>query len=94
MSKEKAKKIRKGDIRTATRLIRNIENNVPGAKSTIKHLFPFTGKAHVIGLTGSPGAGKSTVGVVLAKSLGMQFIDTVVAAGYNDDVKWVKFGTT
>ena len=61
MSKEKAKKIRKGDIRTATRLIRNIENNVPGAKSTIKHLFPFTGKAHVIGLTGAPGAGKSTL---------------------------------
>ncbi|MBW2638012.1 MAG: methylmalonyl Co-A mutase-associated GTPase MeaB, partial [Deltaproteobacteria bacterium] len=61
MSKEKAKKIRKGDIRTATRLIRNIENNVPGAKATIKHLFPFTGKAHVIGLTGAPGAGKSTL---------------------------------
>ncbi len=60
-SMEKAKKIRKGDVRTATRLIRNIENNVPGAKSTIKHLFPFTGKAHVTGLTGAPGAGKSTL---------------------------------
>jgi LAO/AO transport system kinase len=58
---KKAKKIREGDIRTATRLIRNIENNIPEAKSTIKHLFPFTGKAHVIGLTGPPGAGKSTI---------------------------------
>ncbi len=41
-----------GDVRTATRLIRNIENNIPGAKSTIKNLFPFTGNARVIGLTG------------------------------------------
>ncbi len=50
-----------GDVRTATRLIRNIENNIPGAKSTIKNLFPFTGNARVIGLTGAPGAGKSTL---------------------------------
>ncbi|MBW2599271.1 MAG: methylmalonyl Co-A mutase-associated GTPase MeaB [Deltaproteobacteria bacterium] len=58
---EKAEKIRKGDIRTATRLIRNIEDNIPEAKSTIKNLFPFTGNARVIGLTGAPGAGKSTL---------------------------------
>ena len=58
---KKADKIRKGDIRSATRLIRDIEDNVPGAKSTIKHLFPFTGKARVLGLTGAPGAGKSTL---------------------------------
>jgi len=58
---DKAKKIREGDIRSATRLIRNIEDNIPNAKSMIKHLFPFTGKARVVGLTGSPGAGKSTL---------------------------------
>ena len=34
---------------------------MPEAKSTIKHLFPLTGRAHVIGITGSPGAGKSTL---------------------------------
>ncbi|HPQ44701.1 MAG TPA: methylmalonyl Co-A mutase-associated GTPase MeaB [Syntrophales bacterium] len=54
-------KIRKGDVRTATRLIRNIENNIPEARSTVRTLFPFTGKARVIGLTGAPGAGKSTL---------------------------------
>ena len=58
---KKAEKIRKGDVRTATRLIRNIENNIPEARSTIRNLFPFTGKARVIGLTGAPGAGKSTL---------------------------------
>jgi len=34
---------------------------MPEAKLTIKHLFPLTGRAHVIGITGSPGAGKSTL---------------------------------
>jgi len=58
---ETTKKIKSGDVRAASRLIRNLEDHIPGAKTTIKHLFPFTGKAHVIGITGSPGAGKSTL---------------------------------
>jgi LAO/AO transport system kinase len=58
---EKAKKIREGDVRTASRLIRNIEDNIPEARSTIKDIFHHTGKAHVVGITGSPGAGKSTL---------------------------------
>jgi LAO/AO transport system kinase len=58
---EITKKVREGDVRTVSRLIRNIEDRIPGAKDTIKHIFPHTGKAHVIGFTGSPGAGKSTL---------------------------------
>jgi LAO/AO transport system kinase len=58
---EKAKKIRTGDVRTATRLIRNLEDRLPEAKITLKHIFPYTGKAHIVGITGSPGAGKSTL---------------------------------
>ncbi len=58
---EKAKRIRDGDVRTASRLIRNIEDNIPEARSTIKDIFHHTGKAHVVGITGSPGAGKSTL---------------------------------
>jgi LAO/AO transport system kinase len=54
-------KIQGGDVRAASRLIRNLEDRMPEAKLTIKHLFPLTGKAHVIGITGSPGAGKSTL---------------------------------
>ena len=71
----KTDKIRKGDVRTATRLIRNIENNIPEARSTIRNLFPFTGKARVIGLTGAPGAGKSTL------------IDSLIASYRNRDKK-------
>jgi LAO/AO transport system kinase len=58
---ETTKKIQGGDMRAASRLIRNLEDRIPEAKITIKHLFPLTGKAHVIGITGSPGAGKSTL---------------------------------
>lgn len=58
---EKVKKIKQGDVRTASRLIRNLEDGVDEARATIKHIFPLTGKSHVIGITGSPGAGKSTL---------------------------------
>jgi len=58
---DKLRKIREGDVRTASRLIRNLEDNLPEAKSAIKRIFPHTGRAHVIGITGSPGAGKSTL---------------------------------
>ncbi|MFP4049367.1 MAG: methylmalonyl Co-A mutase-associated GTPase MeaB [Desulfovermiculus sp.] len=54
-------RITSGDVRTASRLIRNIEDKSLRATEVIKALFPLTGKAHVIGLTGAPGAGKSTL---------------------------------
>ncbi|MCR4399587.1 MAG: methylmalonyl Co-A mutase-associated GTPase MeaB [Syntrophomonadaceae bacterium] len=58
---ELGKKVMAGDVRSASRLIRNIEDNLPGAKQEIRKIFPYTGKAHVVGLTGPPGAGKSTL---------------------------------
>ncbi len=58
---ERVKKIREGDVRTASRLIRNIEDNIPEARHVMKHLFHHTGNAHIVGITGSPGAGKSTL---------------------------------
>ncbi|MGZ6236822.1 MAG: methylmalonyl Co-A mutase-associated GTPase MeaB [Syntrophales bacterium] len=58
---ERGKRIKAGDIRTASRLIRDIEDSIPEARLTIKHIFPYTGKAQVVGITGSPGAGKSTI---------------------------------
>ncbi|MFW5997548.1 MAG: methylmalonyl Co-A mutase-associated GTPase MeaB [Desulfovermiculus sp.] len=54
-------RITSGDVRTASRLIRNIEDKSSRATEVIKALFPLTGNAHVIGLTGAPGAGKSTL---------------------------------
>ncbi|HET6460406.1 MAG TPA: methylmalonyl Co-A mutase-associated GTPase MeaB [Syntrophales bacterium] len=58
---ERGNRIKAGDIRTASRLIRDIEDSIPEARLTIKHIFPYTGKAQVVGITGSPGAGKSTI---------------------------------
>jgi len=58
---EQLRKIRAGDVRTASRLIRNLEDGLPEAKSSIKRIFPHTGRAHVVGITGAPGAGKSTL---------------------------------
>jgi Putative periplasmic protein kinase ArgK and related GTPases of G3E family len=56
---EVTEKVVKGDVRAVSRLIRDIEDCIPEARSTIKHIFEHTGKAHVVGFTGSPGAGKA-----------------------------------
>ena len=50
-----------GDIRTAARLMRDLDDREPAALTTLKALFPHTGKAYLVGVTGNPGAGKSTV---------------------------------
>jgi len=53
--------MRAGDARALARAITVIEDRAPGSYELLKALFPLSGKAHVIGLTGSPGAGKSTL---------------------------------
>jgi len=51
----------KGDLRAAARLMREIEDGFPSAREIVEALFPHTGKAGVVGVTGPPGAGKSTL---------------------------------
>ncbi len=51
----------KGDKRAAARLISMIEDDDPGASEALSAIYPRTGKAHVVGLTGPPGVGKSSV---------------------------------
>ena len=58
---ETAKKIISGDIRSAARLISDIDNNIPESRKLLKELYPHTGNAYVIGVTGAPGVGKSTL---------------------------------
>jgi LAO/AO transport system kinase len=53
--------LRSGDIRALSRAISTVENHAPGWSDLLKALFPYTGHARVIGLTGAPGAGKSTL---------------------------------
>ena len=49
-----------GDPRSIGRLISLVEAESPESKEIMKTVYPRTGRAHVIGITGSPGAGKST----------------------------------
>ncbi len=53
--------LRNGDSRALARAISAVEDHVPGSSDLLKALFPHSGKAQVIGLTGAPGAGKSTL---------------------------------
>ncbi len=59
--------MRAGDVRALARAISIVENRDPGWSELLKTLFPHTGHARVIGLTGAPGAGKSTLVDQLAR---------------------------
>ena len=58
---DRVEKILAGDLRTVARLIRDIDDGLSEARGLLKDLYPHTGKAYVIGITGSPGVGKSTL---------------------------------
>jgi LAO/AO transport system kinase len=59
--------LRSGDSRALARAISTVENHAPGWLDLLKALFPFSGRARTIGMTGAPGAGKSTLVDQLAK---------------------------
>ena len=50
-----------GDVRSIARIITRIENNSDDSAELMKAVYPNTGRATVIGITGSPGAGKSSL---------------------------------
>jgi LAO/AO transport system kinase len=56
-----AEKILCGDVRAAARLMRDIDDGYRSATDELKLLYPHTGRAFILGLTGPPGAGKSTL---------------------------------
>ncbi|CAM5797423.1 MULTISPECIES: methylmalonyl Co-A mutase-associated GTPase MeaB [Brevibacillus] len=58
---EITRRILAGDVRGAARAITCIENDYPERNQILKELFPHTGRARLIGITGSPGAGKSSL---------------------------------
>jgi len=61
MQEELSKKILESDVRAAARLISHIENEAPEAAEAMDALYPHIGKAYIIGITGPPGAGKSSL---------------------------------
>jgi LAO/AO transport system kinase len=56
-----AQKILKGDIKAAARLIRDIDDGIESAIGELKKLYVKAGRAHIVGITGPPGVGKSTL---------------------------------
>jgi LAO/AO transport system kinase len=81
-TKALATQVRAGDPRALAKAISLVENRSSGWMDLLKELFPATGRARVIGLTGSPGAGKSTLVDQLAlhfrgeqKSVGIIAVD-------------------
>lgn len=56
-----SEKVLIGDVRAAARLMRDIDDSRPSAISELKQIYARAGNAYIIGITGPPGAGKSTL---------------------------------
>ncbi len=54
-------RIRNGEVRALSRAISAVEDHTPESIALLKGLFPYSGQALLLGITGSPGAGKSTL---------------------------------
>jgi len=61
--------VQAGNIRAMARLITRVEDREPGWKDAMKAIYPHTGSARILGITGSPGAGKSTLTCEIADEL-------------------------
>src|SRR5215469_3151006 len=62
-------RLRSGDRRALARVVTLIENHAEEARQILAQLHAYGGHAHIVGLTGSPGAGKSTLVMQLAREL-------------------------
>lgn len=67
MSIELVEKVLAGDRLALARLVSRIENNGAEARAALAALYPYTGRAHRVGVTGAPGTGKSTLVNEMAK---------------------------
>ncbi|MGB8543383.1 MAG: methylmalonyl Co-A mutase-associated GTPase MeaB [Candidatus Acidiferrales bacterium] len=56
-----AEQVRAGDVRAISRAVSAIENRAREAEEILRQLFPYTGHAYRVGITGAPGTGKSTL---------------------------------
>lgn len=58
---ELVQRLLSGDRRAAARIITLVENNAADKEQLLSAMFPHTGRAFILGVTGSPGAGKSSL---------------------------------
>jgi LAO/AO transport system kinase len=64
-------KVRQGNVKAIARVISLVENSESEAQTAVSNLFPYSGQAHVVGITGPPGSGKSTLVNELAKQFAL-----------------------
>ena len=57
----RVEKVLGGSVRASAQLMRDLDDGVDGAREELASLHPHTGKAFVVGVTGNPGSGKSTL---------------------------------
>ena len=60
---------RQGKVNALARIITLVENRAQGTSEVMKALYPMTGNAYVVGITGPPGAGKSSLTEKITKEL-------------------------
>ncbi|HKW44805.1 MAG TPA: methylmalonyl Co-A mutase-associated GTPase MeaB [Candidatus Eremiobacteraceae bacterium] len=77
---ELAKRVISGDWRALARAITLVENDDPAAAALAKTLYAQTGRAHIVGVTGPPGAGKSTLVDGLASFIRSQGLTVGIVA--------------
>ena len=65
--KEIIERLKKKDVRAIARLLTYIENENELAENILKKIWKHTGNSHIIGITGPPGAGKSSIVDLLTK---------------------------
>jgi LAO/AO transport system kinase len=69
-----------GDVRSAARLMRDLDDEIPAAHRLLKRLYRHTGRAYILGITGAPGSGKSTLVDTITDHLRKQGKDVGIVA--------------
>lgn len=67
----------KGERLALARLLTLVENDTPKGRAALNYLFPHTGRAHLVGVTGSPGTGKSSLVNQMVKALRTSGVEKV-----------------
>jgi LAO/AO transport system kinase len=70
-----ARSVLLGERLALARLLTQVENNTTAGRAALDELFPYTGKAHLVGVTGSPGTGKSSLVNQLALHFRREVVD-------------------
>ena len=76
----RAEQVLAGNVRVASRLITDVQNGCDTAREVLTDLYPHCGQAHLIGVTGPPGAGKSTLVSALITELRSRELSVGVVA--------------